>query len=86
MFTGRTDTEATAPILRLCDAKNCLIGKDPDTRKDWRQKENGAAEDEMVRQHHLLNGHGFDQTPANSGGQSSLECLSVWSHKESDTA
>ena len=34
MFTGRTDTEATAPILWLCDAKNCLIGKDPDTRKD----------------------------------------------------
>ena len=26
-----------------------LIGKDPDPGKDWRQKEKGAAEDEMVR-------------------------------------
>ena len=26
-----------------------LIGKDPDAGKDWRQKEKGAAEDEMVR-------------------------------------
>ena len=26
-----------------------LIGKDPDSGKDWRQKEKGAAADEMVR-------------------------------------
>ena len=26
-----------------------LIGKDPDAGKDWRQKEEGVAEDEMVR-------------------------------------
>ena len=30
-------------------AKSQLIGKDPDTRKDWRQKEEEEAEDEMVR-------------------------------------
>ena len=24
-------------------------GKDPDAGKDWRQKETGAAEDEMIR-------------------------------------
>ena len=29
--------------------KNRLIGKDPDAEKDWRQKEKGVAEDEMVR-------------------------------------
>ena len=29
--------------------------------KDWRQKEKGAAEDEMVRWHQLLNGHEFEQ-------------------------
>ena len=28
------------------------VGKDPDTMKDWRQKEKEAAEDEMVREHH----------------------------------
>ena len=32
--------------------KNWLIGKDHDARKAWRQKENGATEDEMIRQHH----------------------------------
>ena len=85
IFIGRTDTEATALILWLPDAKNCLIGKDPNARKDCRQKENRAAEDEMVRWHHLLNGHGCDQTSADSGGQNSLEYLSLWSHKESDT-
>ena len=29
--------------------KSWLIGKDPDAEKDWRQKEKGAAEDELVR-------------------------------------
>ena len=32
--TGRTDVEAEAPILRPPDAKNWLIGKDPDNAKD----------------------------------------------------
>ena len=31
------------------DAKSWLIGKDPDAGKDWRQKEEGVAEDELVR-------------------------------------
>ena len=29
--------------------RSCLIGKDPDAGKDWRQKEKGVANDEMVR-------------------------------------
>ena len=33
MFIGRTDAEAEAPILWPPDAKNLLIGKDPDARK-----------------------------------------------------
>ena len=33
--------------LATC-GKSRFIGKDPDARKDWRQKEKGAAEDEMV--------------------------------------
>ena len=45
MFIGRTDVEAEAPILWPPDAKGQLIGKDPDAGEDWRQKENGAAED-----------------------------------------
>jgi len=31
------------------DVKSQLIGKDPDDGKDWRQKEQGVAEDEMIR-------------------------------------
>ena len=45
----RIDAEAEAPILWSPDAKNWLIGKDPDDGKDWQQKEKGAAENKMVR-------------------------------------
>ena len=31
------------------DVKSQLIGKDPDAEKDWRQKEKGMVDDEMVR-------------------------------------
>ena len=31
------------------DVKNQVIEKDPDTGKDWRQKEKGGGEDEMIR-------------------------------------
>ena len=47
MFIGRTDAEAEAPILWPPDAKNWLIGKDPDAGKDWRQEEKGTTEDSM---------------------------------------
>ena len=36
------------PILWPPDAKNWLIGKDPDAGKDWRQEEKGMTADEMV--------------------------------------
>ena len=48
MFIGRTDAEAEAPIFWPPNAKNWLIGKDPDAGKDWRQEEKGTTEDEMV--------------------------------------
>ena len=46
-FIGRIDAEA--PILWPPDAKNWLIGKDPDAGKGLRQKEKEVAEGEMVR-------------------------------------
>ena len=49
IFIERTDGEAEALILWPPDAKSQLIGKDPNTGKDWRQKEKRVAEDEMVR-------------------------------------
>ena len=57
-FVERTDVEAETPIFWPPDAKSCLIWKDPDVGKDWRQ-ENGTTEDEMVWWHHRLNGHEF---------------------------
>ena len=36
------------------------------------------AEDEMVRQHHQLNGHESEQTLGESEGQRSLVCCSPW--------
>ena len=49
IFIGKSDAEAEAPVLWPSDAKSLLIGKDPDTGKDWRQKEKGAAKVEMAR-------------------------------------
>ena len=65
IFIGRTDAEAETPILWPPDAKNWLIWKDLDARKDWGQEEKGMTEDEMVGCHHRLNGHEFEQIPGN---------------------
>ena len=85
IFTGRTDAEAETPILWLPDAKNWLIGKDPDAGKDWGQEEKGMTEDEMVGRHHQLYGHEFEQASWIGDGQESLACYSPWGSKESDT-
>ena len=47
-FIERIDAEAEAAIIWPPDAKNWLIWKDPDGGKDWRQKEKGMTEDELV--------------------------------------
>ena len=39
-----------------------LIGKDPDTGKDWGQEEKRESEDEMAEWHHRCNGHELKQT------------------------
>ena len=67
-----------------CDVKNYLIGKDPDSGKDWRQ-EKGMTEGKMVGWHHWLSRHEFEQAPGDGEGQGSLACWSPWGCKESDT-
>ena len=52
IFIGKTDAKAAAPILWPPNGKSQLIGKDPDSGKDWRQKEKGAAVDEMAGWRH----------------------------------
>ena len=84
IITGRTGAEAEVPTLWPTDAKNWLIGEDPDARKDWRQEEKGTAEDDMVRWHHWLGGHEFEQTPGVGDGQGRLMHCSPWGHKELD--
>ena len=59
-----------------------LTGKDPDGLD---QEEKGMTEDEMVGWHHQLNGHEFEQTPGDGGGQGSLACCCPWGCKELDT-
>ena len=46
--------------------------------EDW------MTEDEMVKKHHQLNGHEFDQAPGIGDGKGSLGCCSPRGHKESD--
>ena len=60
MFIGRTDAETETPILWPPDAKNWLIGKDPDAGNDWRREEKGTREDKMVGWYHWLYGHEFE--------------------------
>ena len=85
IFIGRTDAKTETPILWPHDAKNWLIGKDPDAGKDGKQEEKGTTEDEMVGWHHQLNEHEFASTPGGGNGQGGLTCCSPWGRKESDT-
>ena len=68
IFIERTDAEDETPILWPPDAKNWLLRKDPDTRKDWREEEKQMTEDKMVGWHHRLNGHVFEQAPGAGDG------------------
>ena len=80
-FFGRNDAKAETPVLWPLDAKNWLIGKDPDSGKDWKQEEKRTAEDEMVGWHRWLDGHGFEQAPRVGDRQGSLTCCSMGSQR-----
>ena len=76
IFIGRTDVEAEAPILWPPDVARRLIGKDPDSGKDWRQEEKGMIDNKMVGWHHWLNGHEFEQT-LGDGKDREARCAAV---------
>ena len=90
IFIGRIDAEAQTPLLWPPDAKNWLLGKDPDSGKDWGQ-EKGTTEDEMDGWHQRLIRLDlklkleFEQASVVSDGQGSLACCSPWGCKESDS-
>ena len=52
IFIGRTYAEAEVSIIWSPGEKSQLIGKDPDSGKNWRQEEKEMTEDEKVRWHH----------------------------------
>ena len=49
------------------------------------KRSGGRAKDEMLRWHHQLNEHEFEQTLGDSEGQGSLGCCSSWGLKELGT-
>ena len=55
-----------------------MLGKIEGKRRRGRQ-------DKMVRWHHRLNGHEFEQALGDDEVQGSLECYSSWGHKELET-
>ena len=67
--------------------KDLLIRKDPDAGKDWRQEEKWTTEDEMVRWHHWLHGHEFEQTLGDGEGQGRwrTRCVAVHGVTKSQT-
>ena len=79
IFTGSSEAEAGALKHGPSDVNSWLIRKDPDAGKDWRQ-EKGTTENEMVRWHHRLDGHAFEQAPGVGDGQAakSQTWLSNW--------
>ena len=81
VFIGRTNAGAETPVLWPPDVKSWLTGKDTDAGKDWRQKEKGMTEDEMVGWHRWLDGHEFEQTLGVGDGQGSLACCSPWDYR-----
>ena len=80
ILIGRTDTEAEAPVFCSPDANSRLIGKVPDTGKDWGQ-EKRASEDEMPGWHHQCNGHELGKTLGDGEGQGVLACCSPWGRR-----
>ena len=84
VFIERVNAEAEAPVLWPPDAKNWLIGKDSDPRKDWTQEEKGKTEDKMAGWHPWLDGHESEQALGVSSGQGGLVCCSLWGCEESD--
>ena len=84
MFIGRTDAKAETPILWPPHVMSWLIGKDPNSRRDWGQEEKESTEDKMAEWHHWPDAHEFGWTLEVGDGQGGLACCDSWGRKEWD--
>ena len=76
IFTGRTDTEAEAPILWPPDAKSWLTGKNLMLGKiEGRRRRDDKEWDGWMLS--WLNGHEFEQAVGDGEGEGSLECYGL---------
>ena len=66
ILAGKTDAEAEAPVFWSSDMNSWLIGKAPDSGKDWGQKEKRASED--AGWYHQCSGREFGQTSGDGEG------------------
>ena len=67
-------------LMQIADSfeKTLMLAKIKGRRK-------GKTEDEMVRWHHQLDGHQFEQAVGVGDGQGGVACCSSWGHRELDT-
>ena len=84
IFIERTDAEAEASILWAPDAKNWLIGKDPDAGKIEGRRRRGQQRMRWLDSI-TVNRHEFEQILGDSEGQGSLAHCIPWDHRELDT-
>ena len=86
IIIGRTDAEATAPILWPPEAKSQLTRKDPDAGKGWKQ-EKGTAEGKWLVELES-NTNSMDMSLSKLWEmvkEREAWCCSPWGHKESHT-
>ena len=83
IVNANADAEDEAPTFRAPDVTSQLIGRDPDAGKGCWQKER-YQKDEMMRWHHRLNGHEFEETLQNTERQGSLFCCCTCNRRVSD--
>ena len=81
VFIGRTEAEDETPMIWPPDAKNWLIGKEPEAGKAWGQEKGGI---EMKWLDGIIDSMDMSLSKLR-GIEGQGACYSSWGHKESDT-